>query len=82
MQPKLEDVNKIVSACAGNCSGPTVGTASSAKRLEELEDFAIELKEFHDELLRGAVGSIASLWLYHLSFLIYSISSIFSAFAC
>ena len=54
VKPKLEDVNKDIERLRGELQRGDGGGIKQREKLEELEDFAIELKEFHDELLRVA----------------------------
>lgn len=54
VKPKLEEVNHDIERVRGELQRGDGGSSQQREKLEELEDFAIELKEFHDELLRVA----------------------------
>jgi hypothetical protein len=52
VKPKLEEVNRDIERVRGELQRVDGGSRQQREKLEELEDLAIELKEFHDELLR------------------------------
>ena len=52
VKPKLEEVTRDIERLQRKVTGG--GAAKEREQLEELTDFQIELKEFHDELLRVA----------------------------
>jgi len=54
VKPKLEEVNRDIERLRGELQRADGGSSKQRETLEELEDFAIELQEFHDELLRVA----------------------------
>ena len=54
VKPKLEEVNRDIERLRGELQRADGGSSKQREKLEELEDFIIELKEFHDELLRVA----------------------------
>jgi hypothetical protein len=54
VKPKLDEVNRDIERLRGELQRADGGSSKQRETLEELEDFTIELKEFHDELLRVA----------------------------
>lgn len=54
VKPKLEQVNRDLERQNAECRMQNGGTAKQREQVEALGDFAIELKELHDELLRVA----------------------------
>lgn len=54
VKPKQEEVNRDIERLRGELQRADGGSRQQREKLEELEDLAIELKEFHDELLRVA----------------------------
>jgi hypothetical protein len=54
VKPKLEEANRDIERLRGELQRADSGNIKQREKLEELEDFTIELKEFHDELLRVA----------------------------
>jgi hypothetical protein len=52
VKPKLDEVNQDIERLRGELQW--AGSSNQREKLEELEDFVIELKELHDELLRVA----------------------------
>jgi len=54
VKPKLEEVNRDIERLRGELQRADGGSSKQREKLQELEDLAIELKEFHDELLRVA----------------------------
>ncbi len=54
VKPKLEEVNRDLERLNAECRMQNGGTAKQREQVEALGDFTIELKEFHDELLRVA----------------------------
>ena len=54
VKPKLEEVNRDLERLNAECRVQNGGTAKQREQLEAMGDFAVELKEFHDDLLRVA----------------------------
>ena len=54
VKPKLEEVSRDIERLRVELQRADGGSGKERERLEQLEDFAIELKELHDELLRVA----------------------------
>ena len=54
VKPKLEEMNRDIERLRGELQRVDGGSRQQREKLEDLEDLAIELKDFHDELLRVA----------------------------